>query len=135
MPLSSPSETALVVIAIAAMAQSLALVGAAVYGFVVWRRLEGELLSRIDGVRTQIDDVAGQAKQALQAVHRITDRTTDVVDDASQVVRGVATVVAAPRAVVMAGAASAASGLLSRWRRRRRRDDELNLHSSRRQPT
>lgn len=120
MPLSSTSETALVVIAVAAMAQSLALLGAAVYGFVVWRRLEAQLLQRVDVLQAQLDDVVRHAKQALDAVHRVTDRTTDVVGDASDLVRNVATVVAAPRTVMMAGAASAARGLLARWRRPRR---------------
>lgn len=118
MPLSSTSETALVVIAIAAMAQSLALLGAAVYGFVVWRRLEGKLLRKVDDVQLQLNDVVSHTKDLLQAAHRVTDRTTGVVDQAGHLVRNVATVVAAPRTVVMAGAASAARGLLSRWRRR-----------------
>jgi hypothetical protein len=118
MPLSSTSETALVIIAIAAMAQSLALLGAAVYGFIVWRRLEAQLLRKVDDVQLQLNDVVSHAKDLLRAAHRVTDRTSGVVDDAAHVVRNVATVVAAPRTVAMAGAASAARGLLSRWRRR-----------------
>ena len=59
-----------------------------------------------------------QAREASVAVGRVTDRASDVMGNAGDVVRNLAEAVAGPRTLLVAGAASAAGRLLQRWRRR-----------------
>lgn len=118
-------ETALIVIAIAASVQTLTLLAGAVAMVIAWRRARAELearyvalAARLDEIILQARDAITQAREASAAVGRATERASNVMGDAGDVVRNIAQAVATPRTLLMAGAASAARSLFEGWRRR-----------------
>jgi hypothetical protein len=118
-------ETALIVIAIAASIQTLTILAAVAALAIAWRRAQHELdaryhalAERLDEVILQARDAMAQAREASAAVGRATERASNVMGDASDVVRNIAQAVGGPRTLLVAGAASAAGRLLDRWRRR-----------------
>jgi hypothetical protein len=118
-------ETALVVIAIAVSIQALTVVAAVVSIAVAWRHARRELdaryealVLRIDEVIVQARDAIAQARDASAAVGRASERASNVMGGAGDMVRNLAQAVGGPRTMLAVGAASAASRLLERWRRR-----------------
>ncbi|HVG83638.1 MAG TPA: hypothetical protein VM820_03935 [Vicinamibacterales bacterium] len=118
-------ETALVVIAIAVSIQALAVLAALVGAVIAWRRARQELDARYHALALRLDEVIAQARDAMMqareasaAVGRATERASNVMGDAGDVVRNIAQAVGAPRTLLVAGAASVAGRLLERWRRR-----------------
>ena len=73
---------------------------------------------RLDEIIVQAREAIVQAREASAAVGRATERASNVMGDAGEVVRNIAQAVGAPRTLLVAGAASAAGRLLERWRRR-----------------
>ncbi len=113
------TQTAVIVIAAALAFQTVLLTGAFVAAWLGWRQMQVGLDTRWRALEARVDDAASHARQAADSVSRLSDRTSAVMSDASDVVRSVASVVAAPKTLLVAGAAAAARGLVSRWRRRR----------------
>lgn len=113
------THTAVIVIAAALAFQTVLLTGAFVAAWLGWRQMQVGLDIRWRALEARVDDAARHAHQAADSVSRLSDRTSAVLSDASDVVRSVASVVAAPKTLLVAGAAAAARGLVSRWRRRR----------------
>lgn len=113
------THTAIIVIAAALAFQTVLLTGAFVAAWLGWRKMQVGLDTRWRALEARVDDAALHARQAADSVSRLSDRTSAVLSDASEVVRSVASVVAAPKTLLVAGAAAAARGLVSRWRRRR----------------
>ena len=118
-------ETALVVIAVAVSIQALTVVAAAVSMVVAWRRTRRELDTRFEALALRLDEIIVQARDAIDqareasaAVGRATERASNVMGDAGDVVRNIAQAVGGPRTMLAVGAASAAGRLLERWRRR-----------------
>jgi len=118
----SVSETALVVIAIAVAIQSAVMLAAIIGAIVIGRRMQAGIDRRYEALAAKLDDGLVQARLAVQAVNRVSDRASDVMGEAGDAVRNLASAATAPRSLLMAGAASAAGGLLARWRRRRSND-------------
>ena len=118
----SVSETALVVIAVAVAIQSAVMLAAIVGAVIVGRRMQASIDQRYEVLAAKLDEGLIQARLAVQAVNRVTDRASDVMGEAGDAVRNLASAATAPRSLLMAGAASAAGGLLARWRRRRSND-------------
>jgi hypothetical protein len=118
-------EIALVVIAVAVSIQALTVVVAAVSIVLAWRRAREELDARYQGLALRLDEIIVQAREAIvqareasAAVGRATERASNVMGDAGDVVRNIAQAVGAPRSLLVASAASAAGRLLEKWRRR-----------------
>ncbi len=121
------SQHALVIIAVAISVQTLMMIGAIVALAIEWQRMRTVVESRVDALESRldsftsgVDELAVQARAALQTVEDWSDRARGVVSEAGGVILSVASAVAAPRALLLAGAASAASQILSRWRGSRR---------------
>jgi hypothetical protein len=118
-------ETALVVIAVAVSIQALTVLVAAVSIVLAWRRAREELDARYQALALRLDEIIVQAREAIvqareasAAVGRATERASNVMGDAGDVVRNIAQAVGAPRTLLFASVASAAGRLLERWRRR-----------------
>ncbi len=120
MPLDSTSQTALVVIAVAASLQTALLLVGAVAAFIAWRRANVMIEKRLDAFDAKLDEFSSHARQAAHAVERFSSNAGDALHSAGSVVRTVVSAVAAPRSMLMAGAASALGGVLSRWRQGKR---------------
>jgi hypothetical protein len=120
MPLDTTSQTALVVIAIAASLQTALLLAGAIGAFVAWRRANAMLERRLDAFDAKLDEFSQHARQAADAVDRFSSHAGNALHSAGSVVRTVASAVSAPRTMLMAGAASALGGVLSRWRHGKR---------------
>ena len=118
-------EAALIVIAVAVSIQTLTILAAVTALAIAWRRGRHELDARYQALALRLDEVIVQARDAMMqareasaAVGRATERASNVMVDASDVVRNIAQAVGGPRTLLVAGAASAAGRLLERWRRR-----------------
>jgi hypothetical protein len=118
-------ETALVVIAVAVSIQAVTVLAAALFVALAWRRARADLDTRYQALALRLDEIIRQAHEAIvqareasAAVGRATERASNVMGDAGDVVRNIAQAVGAPRTLLVAGAASAAGRLLERWRRR-----------------
>lgn len=119
MPLDTISQQALVIIAVALSIQTLLMIGFVVAISVAWKRAHAMLDERLTAFIAQMEDVANQTRVAVRTLERYGEEVSEVMHDAGNVARKIASVAAAPRAWLLAGAASAISRVISRWRRSR----------------
>ena len=121
------SQRALVIIAAALSIQTLLMIGAVVAAAIGWKRMSAAVDLRLRALEehfndfnSRLDELSRHVRTAVQTVAHWSDQASGLADEAGNVVRSMASAVAAPRALLMAGAATAASKILSRWRRSRR---------------
>jgi len=120
MPADATIQNALIVIAIALSAQTLLLLCTVIAISVAWKRAHLMMESQLTRCAERLDDMATQTRVAVSALERSTTQVSSVMQDAGSVLRGVGSVVGAPRSLLMTGLVSAASAY-SRWRRSRHR--------------
>lgn len=122
-------ERALVIMAIAMSAQTLLFAGAAIAGFVAWRKASlafeearDALSEEVAHLRAQVERVSGTVEAVAGSMQRGTEAVGDVVSDVRQAmgtlrhsVGSVASVVTGPRVALAVGLMR---GVAS-WRRRR----------------
>ncbi len=116
-------QNALIVIAIALSAQTLLLLCTVIAISVAWKRAHLMMESQLNRCAERLDDMATQTRVAVSALERSTTQVSTVMQDAGSVLRGVGSVMGAPRSLVMTGLVSAASAY-SRWRRSRHQQQQ-----------
>jgi microcompartment protein CcmK/EutM len=110
-------EWVMVAMAVAAWLQVLLFSGMVVGAFTAWKRTQQLADEQLAVLHTRIDEVAREVKTAARAVDRVAERTGTLVLDTGNAVRTVATAVARPQTVLLAGAVKLAGRALKRWRR------------------
>jgi hypothetical protein len=123
MPVDATIQNALIVIAIALSAQTLLLLCTVIAISVAWKRAHLMMESQLNRCAERLDDMATQTRVAVSALERSTTQVTTVMNDAGTVLRGVGSVMGAPKSLLMTGLVSAASAY-SRWRRSRHHQQE-----------
>lgn len=116
-------QNALIVIAIALSAQTLLLLCTVIAISVAWKRAHLMMESQLNRCVERLDDMATQTRVAVSALERSTTQVSSVMNDAGSVLRGVGSVMGAPRSLLMTGVVSAASAF-SRWRRSRHQQQQ-----------
>jgi len=116
-------QNALIVIAIALSAQTLLLLCTVIAISVAWKRAHLMMESQLNRCVERLDDMASQTRVAVSALERSTTQVSSVMNDAGSVLRGVGSVMGAPRSLLMTGVVSAASAF-SRWRRSRHQQQQ-----------
>lgn len=111
-------EWALVAMAVAASLQTMLLIGMVVGAYIAWQRTRQLADEQLAVLHNRIDEVARDVKTAARAVDRVAERTGNLVLDTGNAVRTVATAVARPQTVLLAGAAKLAGRALAHWKRR-----------------
>lgn len=109
-------ERALIVMAVCAALQVLMMGGVLIGLFVAWQRARRLADEQLAALHARLDDVSQKVQTAVTAVDRVAGGTNALVHDAGDVVRSVASAMAAPRTVLLAGAARMAGRALARWR-------------------
>jgi hypothetical protein len=123
MPADATIQNALIVIAVALSAQTLLLLCTVIAISVAWKRAHLMMESQLNRCAERLDDMATQTRVAVSALERSTAQVSSVMNDAGSVLRGVGSVMGAPRSLLMTGLVSAASAF-SRWRRSRHQEQQ-----------
>ena len=116
-------QNALIIIAIALSVQTLLLLCTVIAISVAWKRAHLMMESQLNRCAERLDDMATQTRMAVSALERSTAQVNTVIHDAGSVLRGVGSVMGAPRSLLMTGLVSAASAF-SRWRRSRHQEQQ-----------
>jgi hypothetical protein len=116
-------QNALIVIAVALSVQTLLLLCTVIAISVAWKRAHLMMESQLNRCAERLDDMATQTRVAVSALERSTSQVSSVMNDAGSVLRGVGSVMGAPRSLLMTGLVSAASAF-SRWRRSRHQQQQ-----------
>jgi hypothetical protein len=116
-------QNALIVIAVALSVQTLLLLCTVIAISVAWKRAHLMMESQLNRCVERLDDMATQTRVAVSALERSTTEVSTVIHDAGSVLRGVGSVMGAPRSLLMTGLVSAASAF-SRWRRSRQHEQQ-----------
>jgi hypothetical protein len=123
MPADATIQNALIVIAVALSIQTVLLLCTVIAISVAWKRAHLMMESQLNRCAERLDDMATQTRVAVSALERSTTQVTTVMNDAGTVLRGVGSVMGAPKSLLMTGLVSAASAY-SRWRRSRHHQQE-----------
>jgi hypothetical protein len=109
-------QNALVVIAIATSVQTLLLLVGAWLAIRVWNDLSAKLERRLDLLQARVETVADAAQKLAGTIEGCVDKTSTALQLGERLATVLASTVATPKALLVAGLASK---LLSSWRRRR----------------
>jgi hypothetical protein len=123
MPADVTIQNALIVIAVALSIQTVLLLCTVIAISVAWKRAHLMMESQLNRCAERLDDMAAQTRMAVSALERSTTQVSTVMNDAGTVLRGVGSVMGAPKSLLMSGLVSAASAY-SRWRRSRHQQHE-----------
>jgi hypothetical protein len=123
MPADVTIQNALIVIAVALSVQTVLLLCTVIAISVAWKRAHLMMESQLNRCAERLDDMATQTRVAVSALERSTTQVSAVMHDAGSVLRGVGSVMGAPKSLLMTGLVSAASAY-SRWRRSRHEQQE-----------
>jgi hypothetical protein len=117
MPNDTTSQTALIVLAVAASIQTLVLGAVAVAAVLAWRRLQQEADRRYRDLVIRIDEAVRPLRQAAESVQRTSDRASAAMEQADRLAGSARVWLGIPRSLVTVGLTSLASIVLGRWRR------------------
>jgi hypothetical protein len=123
MPADATIQNALIVIAVALSIQTVLLLCTVIAISVAWKRAHVMMELQLNRCAERLDDMAAQTRVAVSALERSTMQVSTVMNDAGTVLRGVGSVMGAPKSLLMTGLVSAASAY-SRWRRSRHQQQE-----------
>jgi len=110
-------QAALVVIAIGLSIQSLVLVVGAWLAVRAWNDITAKLERQLEVVLARLDQLTDATQQMAGTIERCVNKTSTLLQHGELLASVLATTVATPKALLIAGAASKA---VSTWRRRRR---------------
>jgi len=118
MPDSTVSQTALVIIAIAVSIHSLVLLSAAWLAMRALKSAQAKLDHRLDLLEARADSLTEATQRVSHSIERCVTQFSTIFQQGERLAGAVASAVATPKALLLAGAASR---IVGNWRRNRAR--------------